>query len=1018
MTFEAILDQACAMLQRQGRVSYRVLKRQFNLDDASFEDLKEALLYAHPEVIDDAGRGLTWSSDAEAPSVHGPASSQPSPRTAERRQLTVLFCDLVDSTIVARELDPEDYREVVRVYQATCVDIIQRYDGYVAQYLGDGLLVYFGYPQAHEDDAQRAVRAGLEILDAIVPLRTRLAEDKAVWLAVRLAIHTGLAVVGAMGTEGQQEILALGDTPLVASRLQDLAAPDTVVVSDATWRLVQGYFTGRDLGQQTLKGMTTPVRAYRVLGTSGAQSRLEVVHSRGLTLLVGREAELALLLQRWERAKQGWAQVAAVSGEAGIGKSRLVRAVQDRLADTPYTRLECRCSPYAQHSAFYPVINLGLRLLQWQRDETPEQTLGKLETALAPYGVSMPEAVPLLASLLSLRVSDRYSPPQLTPQRQKQKTLETLLGLLLAHTSQQPVLFIVEDLQWIDPSTLELLTLIIEQAPRARILTLLTCRPDFHPPWRFGEHVTSLAVGRLPLPQVEQMIDRMTGGKRLPAEVRQQVVIKTDGVPLFVEELTKMVLESGLLREQADHYELRRPLHALAIPATLHDSLMARLDRLADAKEVAQLGAILGRAFPYQLLQAVSPWEEKRLQDALARLVEAGLLYQRGVAPRVTYVFKHALIQETAYQSLLKSTRQQYHQQIVHILEQQFPEIATAQPERLAHHYTEAGLRARALPYWLQAGQRAVERSANVEAISHFTQGLEVLKALPATPERVQQELTLHLAMGAPLLILKGHTAPEVEQTYARAYDLAQLLGDTPQRFAVLVGVWRYYLSQARLHTAKELAEECLVLAQHLRDPVSLQEAHTNLGSTLFFMGEPVAALAHLEQGIALYDPQQSQTLALSRGTDPGVVCLSRAAWALWWLGYPDQALARSQEAVALARRLSNPYSLSFALHYHALLSVWCREMPLAKEHLEASIALMQEHGFVQFLGGALAKLGWVLVDLEDVEAGMTKIHQGLEAHPFHKVKVGGHTDLAMLAQAYGRMQQAKVRITCAGRSF
>jgi class 3 adenylate cyclase/tetratricopeptide (TPR) repeat protein len=1003
MTFEEILDQARAMLQRQGRISYRALKRQFALDDTSFEDLKEALIYAHPEVIDDSGRGLIWSSNAEAPSAHDLASAQPYPRAAERRQLTVLFCDVVDSSVLARQLDPEDYLEAVRAYQAACVEIIQRYDGYMAQYLGDGLLVYFGYPQAHEDDAQRAVRAGLEILEAIVPLRTRLAEDKAVWLAVRLAIHTGLAVVGTVGAGGRQEVLALGDTPMVAARLQDLAAPDTVIVSDATWRLVQGYFAGRDLGQQTLKGMTTPVRAYQVLGPSEAQSRLEAVNPRGLTPLVGREEEVALLWELWEHAKAGRGQVVVLSGEAGIGKTRLVRVLQDRLADTPYTRLECRCSPYTQHSAFYPLINLGRRLLQWQRDEAPNVTLGKLEVALAPYDVPLPEVVPLLASLLSLPLHDRYPPLQLTPQRQKQKTLETLLALLLAHAAQQPVLFVVEDLQWVDPSTLELLSLIIDRGPQARLLTLLTCRPEFHPPWDFGGHVASLTLGRLPLPQVEQMIDRVTGGKRLPAEVRQQVVTKTDGVPLFVEELTKMVLESGLLQERADHYELRGPLHSLAIPATLHDSLMARLDRLADAKEVAQLGATIGRAFPYKLLQAVSPWDEDRLQDALARLVEAGLLYQRGGPPHVMYVFKHALVQETAYQSLLKSTRQRYHRQIVRVLEQRFPEIATTQPEWLAHHYTEAGLPAQALPYWLQAGQRAVERSANVEAISHFTKGLDLLKALPATPERVQQELILHLAMGSPLLMLKGHTAPEVEQTYARAYDLAQQLGDTPQRFSVLVGVWRFYLSQARLHTARELAEQCFALAQHLQDPTSLQEAHTYLGSTFFFMGDPGTALTHLEQGIALYDPEQSHTLAFSRGTDPGVVCLSRAAWVLWWLGYPDQALARSQEAVALAQRLSHPYSLYFALQYDAFLHMWRREASSAKERLEAVMALIREKGFIQFLGGGMTRLGWLLIEQGVIEEGFAHIRQGLDAYRINGVELGLTDSLAIFAHACGK---------------
>jgi len=564
-------------------------------------------------------------------------------------------------------------------------------------------------------------------------------------------------------------------------------------------------------------------------------------------------------------------------------------------------RLECRCSPYAQHSALYPVINLGRRLLQWQRDEAPEVTLTKLEAALAPYDVSLPEVVPLLASLLSLPPSDRYAPPQLTPQRQKQKTLEAILALLRAHAAQQPVLFIVEDLHWIDPSTLELLALFIDQEPTACILTLLTARPEFHPPWGFRAHMTSLTLGRLPPTEVELLINRVTGGKRLPVAVRQQVVAKTDGVPLFVEELTKMVLESGLLREQADHYELQGPLPSLAIPTTLHDSLMARLDRLTGAKEVAQLGATLGRTFPYELLRAVSPWDEERLQQALAQLVDAELLYQRGVPPHATYVFKHALIQETAYQSLLKSKRQQYHRQTVHILEQRFPNIAETQPELLAYHYTEAGLPTQPLPYWQRAGQLAVERSANVEAISHFTKGLELLKTLPETPEHIQQELTLHLAMGAPLLMLKGHTAPEVEHTYSRALELCQQVGDSPQRFSVLTGLWRLYLSQARLRTAHELGEQCFILAQRMQNPMCLQEAHLMLGSILFYLGELPSARAHLEAGITLYEPQHSRVRAFRSGTDSGVVCRCWAAWTLWLLGYPDQALHQSIRPTAPA---------------------------------------------------------------------------------------------------------------------
>jgi len=470
-----------------------------------------------------------------------------------------------------------------------------------------------------------------------------------------------------------------------------------------------------------------------------------------------------------------------------------------------------------------------------------------------------------------------------------------------------------------------------------------------------------------------------------------------------VEELTKMVIESGLLREQADHYELLGPLPSLAIPTTLHDSLMARLDRLPNAKEVAQLGATLGRAFPYELLQGVSPWDEERLQHALEQLVEAELLYQRGVPPQVTYVFKHTLIQETAYQSLLKSQRQRYHQQTVHILEQRFPEIAETRPELLAYHCTEAGLPAQALPYWQRAGQLAVERSANIEAISHFTKGLELLKALPETPERIQQELTMQLAIGAPLLLIKGPTAPEVAHAYARAQELCQEVGNSPQRFSALIGLWRFYFSQARLLTARELAEQCFALAQHMQDPVSLQETHLALGSTLIHLGELLPAQAHLEQGVALYDPNLSRSLAFSRGTDPGVMCLSRGAWTLWMLGYADQALTMSDKAIALAEELSHASSRAFALFFAAVLRQCRREARQVQEQAEAMLTLSTEHGFVQWIAGGVLLRGWALTQQGMVEEGITQIQQGHSAWLADGNQLGKTQILARLAEAYGR---------------
>ena len=721
MTFDDILAQVLDLLQREGRVSYRALKRRFDLDDNDLEDLKDEIIAAKQLASDEDGKVLVWTGKPSLPhpptslaQMHTPPAARPIPE-AERRQLTVLFCDLVDSTRLAQQLDPEDLRQVVLAYQAACVEVLQRFDGHIAQYLGDGLLVYFGYPQAHEDDAQRAVRTGLGILEAMRTLNTRLEHDQGLRLAVRLGIHTGPVVVGTMGSGGRHEQLALGETPNLAARLQSLAAPNTVVISDTTYRLVQGYFTYDDLGMQGLKGIETPLRVYRVVAESPAQSRLDVAAATGLTPLVGREHEVGLLLERWAQSQDGLGQVVLLSGEAGIGKSRLVHVLTEHVVDAGEPRLTLRCSPYHTNSAFYPVIEHLQRFLQWQRHETPAARLATLEEAIRPAGLPLVEVVPLLAALLSLPVPERYPPLTLSPQRQKQKTQETLVAWLLADAARQPVLAVWEDLHWADPSTLELLALLLDQVPTARLLLVLTCRPEFRPPWTPRSYVTPLTLTRLTRQQIEEMVLRLTGGKPVPAEVLAQIVAKTDGIPLFVEELLKTILEAGFMQENAGRYVLSGPLPPLAIPATLQDALMARLDRLAVVKDVAQLGAVLGREFSYELLRAVTPLDEATVQRALAQLVEAELLYQRGIPPQATYVFKHALIQDAAYQSLLKSTRQQFHQRIAQALEARFPETAATQPELLAHHYTEAGLAVLAISYWQQAGQRASARSAHMK---------------------------------------------------------------------------------------------------------------------------------------------------------------------------------------------------------------------------------------------------------------------------------------------------------------
>jgi predicted ATPase len=847
------------------------------------------------------------------------------------------------------------------------------------------------------------VRAALGIIDAMGALNTRLEQDKSIRLAVRLGIHTGLVVVGEIGGSGRQEQLALGETPNVAARIQGLAVPDTVAISEATSRLVQGYFVCHDLGPHTLRGLAVPMQVYRVLGESGAQSRLEVASARGLPPLVGRDSEVTLLLERWEHVKDGTGQVVILSGEAGIGKSRLVQALQDQVAREPHTRIECRCSPYHQHSALAPVIAHLERVLAWERDTVPHEKLRKLEEALARHPWPLPEVLPLLAALLSLPLPAQYPLLMLTPERQKQKTLEALLAWLLAETEQQPVLFIVEDLHWVDPSTLEWLSLVVEQSPTVRLYGLFTYRPEFPLPWSARAHLTPLTLSRLPRPQAARLVHGVTGGKSLPAEVLAQIVAKTDGVPLFVEELTKTVLESGLLREVEGTYELARPLPPLAIPMTLQDSLMARLDRLSAVKAVAQLGATIGRQFGYELLQAVSPLDDAALQQGLRQLVEAELVYQRGVPPQATYLFKHALIQDAAYQSLLKSTRQQYHQRIAQVLAERFPETAETQPELLAHHYTEAGLREEAVEYWQRAGRRAIQCSANLEAISHLTKGLEVLKTLPDSPEHLQHELDLQIALGQALTVTKGYASPEVGHTYARARELCQQIGETPQLFSVLRGLWNFSLIRRELRTARELAEHLLSLAQRAQDPALLQQAHSALAGALVHLGEFSATQAHLQQGLALYDSLQRRARALPLEIDLGVFFLAYMTRPLWLLGYPDQALQRSHEALTLAEELAHPFSLTYALAFAAWVRQFRREGQATHARAEALCALAREQGFAFFLTTGTMHLGWALAEQGQRLEGMVQMREGLTAYQVTGAEVDRPYFLALLAEAYGQ---------------
>ena len=736
----------------------------------------------------------------------GPSTSHPDPSTdeiavqtraaepiAERRQLTVMFVDLVGSTALASRLDPEDLREIIGAYHRCVADTVAHFGGFVAKYMGDGVLVYFGYPQAHENAAEQAVRAGLALVDAV----RRLQEPEP--LRVRIGIATGQVVVGDLITSGEgQERGVVGETPNLAARLQALAEPDAVVIGPQTRQLLGDLFEYRDLGAVEVKGFPEPIHPYQVVWESAVESRFEALHGATPTPLVGREEEVDLLQRHWHRAKSGEGRVVLLSGEPGIGKSRLTVALQERLQNEPHTRLRYFCSPHHQDSALHPTIAQLERAAGFERDDTPERKLDKLAALLA---AASPEDGALLAELLSLPTEGRFPPLQLTPQRKKEKTFEALLRQLEDLARQGPVLMLFEDVHWIDPSSRELLDLVIERVPRLPVLLLVTFRPEFQPPWTGQAHVTILVLNRLDRREGAALVQRVVGTGELPSDVVAEIIERTDGVPLFVEELTKAVLEGG----NAGIVLSRAAATALNVPATLHASLMARLDRLGSAaKEVAQVGAVLGREFSYELLAAVAQRNAAELNAALDQLVVAGLAFRRGAPPQATYLFKHALVQDAAYGTLLRGKRQELHRRVADVLEEKWPEIAEAQPELLAQHCAQAGLVEQATAYYTRAGQRALARSAMAEATAQLKKGLELLTSLPDSASRQRQELELQIGLGRVLIATQGFAAPAVGETYARARALCEQLDRPPQIVPVLYGQWVHHLLKGPLRVAQE----------------------------------------------------------------------------------------------------------------------------------------------------------------------------------------------------------------------
>ncbi|HEY7749534.1 MAG TPA: adenylate/guanylate cyclase domain-containing protein [Aestuariivirgaceae bacterium] len=896
---------------------------------------------------------------------------------AERRQLTVQFCDLVGSTELSTRLDPEDLREIVSAYHRCVANTVARFDGYVAKYMGDGVLVYFGYPLAHEDDAERAVRAGLALADTVGQIA---APER---LRVRVGIATGPVVVGDLIGSGEaKERRVIGETPNLAARLQALAQPGDVVIAQSTRRLVGDLFEYRDLGAVEIKGFAASVSASQVLRGGATESRFEAVRStETLTPLVGRKVELAILLDRWQRAKHGEGQVVLISAEPGIGKSRLIASlVNERLqAEPSYIRLRYFCSLHHTASALYPIVAQLERAAGITRNDASDIKLDKLEAVLARTSPPV-EDVALLADLLSVPASDRYPSLNFTPQRKREKTLEALIAQLIALARQQPVLMIFEDVHWIDPSSRELLDLIVEQVPRQRLLLVMSFRPEFKPPsWADQAHVTTLVLPRLDRDEGTAIIEQIAGDKRLPSEIMDQILAKTDGVPLFVEELTKMILESGLLEDLGDRYALVGSL-PLAIPTTLQDSLMARLDRLGRAKEVAQVGAAIGQAFSYNLLAAVAPLRGTELQKALDQLGNAGLVLRREGSQQASYAFKHALVQDAAYQSLLHSTRRQLHARIAGVIEERFPETTELEPELLAHQCTQASLVDKAVSYRLKSGMRAIERSGAVEAVAQLEKGLDLMPSLPSGPERDRQELGLQAAMAAVLVGARGYAAPETNKTLLRARELCERTRDRARTLSVLFLQSALHIVRAEFHAVRNLGEEMQRLGQEWDDSAARLMGGHQLGVGLFSLGEFALARAQFEEVLALYDPEQHRPLTFLYAQNPQVTALCFLSCILFPLGYPEQALRRREEALAHSAELTHFNTTAFALVWACVLDQLRRDRQAVRERSESLISLCTEQRLFFWLATGHMFHGWALADGGEPAAGIAELRQGLAA--------------------------------------
>jgi class 3 adenylate cyclase/predicted ATPase len=1005
---------------RDNKINERVLP---NLTQ---EDLKEIGVgpVGHRRILLDAiaalraDAGTTTPSTDKLPSTTTGAPSAPPEDRAERRQVTVMFSDLVGSTALSARMDPEDLREVISGYQKCVAETVQHFGGFVAQFMGDGVLIYFGYPQAHEDDAERAVRAGLGLVAAVSDLKTHAP------LQSRVGIATGLVVIGDLiGSGGSREQAIVGETPNLASRLQSVAKPNSVVIAESTGKLVGKLFELEDLGTQNLKGIAGPVRAWAVLRPASVESRFEAFHAAGLTKLVGREEELDLLLRRWSKAKTGEGQVVLLSGEAGIGKSRLTAALMERLSTEPHTRLRYFCSPQHTDSALHPIISQMERAAGFAHADTAQSKLDKLDALLA-QSFTPPQDAALLAEMLSLPNDGRYPTLELAPQQRRQKTLEALTAQLEALSRSNPVLTIFEDIHWIDPTSLEALGRTVDRLKTLGALSIVTYRPEFEPFWTGRPYVAALTLNRLGEREIVAMIDGVTGNKPLPDSIRLDIIERTDGIPLFVEEMTKAVLEAESEGE-AQRTTAAVPSPAMAVPASLHASLMARLDRLGSAKEVAQIGAAIGREFSYALMAAVARRAEADLASALDRLAAAGLLFQQGAPPHATYLFKHALVQDAAYGTLLREPRRALHVRIAETLESDFPDIAENQPELLARHCTEAGMIEKAAGLWGKAGQRSLERSALLEAAEQLKRAISQIATLSATPTLRREEIKLQVALANALMHTKGYAAPETKAALNHARSLierADVLGEPLEDplllFFVLYGFWVANYVAFNGDVVCELAAQFLAFAEKQGATVPLMTGHRLMGISLLFTGDLAQARVHLDQALALYDPAEHRPLATRFGQDVGVAILSWRPLALGLLGFPEAARADIDNALNHARTIGQAATLMFALHNTTYARILCRDYAQANVQTDEVVALADEKGTLLWKALGVLSQGCLLALSGKAADAVEIITSGIAARQSTGTTVFAPFSLSYLATAHAELGHFDDAWRCVGEAM